>query len=136
MGLFDEIKCEFPLPDLKPEEGWIQTATFQSKSLDPSLETYTITKDGRLILNKITWDIISPKDRKNNDPFPELTPIANPPDDIDTEYHGDIIFYTGEKLGEHNYVWHEFKARFTDGKVAWIKRIYQDDDPSKGSKIF
>lgn len=128
MGMFDEIKCKFPLPDLKPEEAWLQTATFQTKSFDPAMETYTITEEGRLILDKITWDIIPPEERENKDDiFPFLKPTSQ--EDIDTGYHGDITFYTGDiNNSPSHYIWHEFKARFTEGTVTWIKRVYENKD--------
>lgn len=46
MGLFDEIRCELPLPD-----GWIAGESwFQTKSFpDPFMQRYTITSLGRLI---------------------------------------------------------------------------------------
>lgn len=43
MGMFDTIRCEYPLPDAC-------TATeFQTKSLDCILETYCLTASGRLL---------------------------------------------------------------------------------------
>jgi hypothetical protein len=123
MGLFDEIKCNFPLPDLTNEEAWVQDATFQSKSLDPSMDTYTITKEGRLLLHRVTWDIISPEERENkNDKFPILKSV--PGGDIDMEYHGDIFFYFGP---------YEFKVRFTEGQVVWVKRININYDADQGN---
>ena len=62
MGIFDTIKCEYPLPD-----GCTETK-FQTKDLDPCLETYVLTKDGRLTLRG-----------------------------KDQEFHGDMTFYTVTK---------------------------------------
>lgn len=46
MGLFDEIRCEVPLPDSwNPGEAWFQTKSFP----DPCVRRYTITRSGRLI---------------------------------------------------------------------------------------
>ncbi len=46
MGMFDEIRCEAPLPDgAAPAEVWFQTKSFP----DPCMCRYTITRDGRLI---------------------------------------------------------------------------------------
>lgn len=46
MGMFDELRCEAPLPD-NPESGeaWFQTKSFP----DPCLRRYTITRAGRLV---------------------------------------------------------------------------------------
>jgi hypothetical protein len=54
MGMFDYVRCELPLPDgldLKHEyesRGFKEDKLFQTKDLDCLLDTYTITKDGRL----------------------------------------------------------------------------------------
>ena len=46
MGMFDEIRCEAPLPDgPAPGEVWFQTKSFP----DPCMCRYTITRDGQLI---------------------------------------------------------------------------------------
>jgi hypothetical protein len=45
MGMFDNIKCEHPLPDGFDDN----LKRFQTKSLDCELATYTITKDGKLV---------------------------------------------------------------------------------------
>ena len=45
MGMFDYVKCEYPLPD--PEA---QDLLFQTKDTDAMfLETYKITKEGQLL---------------------------------------------------------------------------------------
>lgn len=45
MGLYDDVKCFYPLPDgFVPGE-----RDFQTKSLDSCMSLYTITEDGRLV---------------------------------------------------------------------------------------
>ena len=44
MGLFDTIRCDYPLPDPR-----LQDVEFQTKSLDCAMQRYTITADGRLL---------------------------------------------------------------------------------------
>ncbi len=48
MGLFDDLKCEYPLPGTNPEKADIQ---FQTKDLSCEMRQYTITSDGRLVEN-------------------------------------------------------------------------------------
>ena len=43
MGLFDTLRCDYPLPDSCAERD------FQTKSLDPRMATYRLTADGRLL---------------------------------------------------------------------------------------
>jgi hypothetical protein len=44
MGLFDTVRCEYPLPDAR-----LQAEEFQAKDRECGLETYTITAEGRLV---------------------------------------------------------------------------------------
>ena len=44
MGMFDYLRCEYPLPDEAPVDGW------QTKDTpNQVLEKYVITRDGRLV---------------------------------------------------------------------------------------
>lgn len=46
MGLYDMLKCNYPLPDLpEPKVPY----SYQTKSLNSMLDNYTITKDGLLL---------------------------------------------------------------------------------------
>ena len=45
MGLFDRLVCRYPLPDPA-----LQDARFQTKSFARRMDTYTLTADGRLVL--------------------------------------------------------------------------------------
>ena len=87
MGVFDTIKCEYPLPH---EE--VQSLSFQTKSLNPSMDSYTITEEGRLI-----W----------HTPWKE---------DIDIFYHGNVKLY--RTLAG---VWYEYLATFVEGQAQQIK---------------
>jgi hypothetical protein len=50
MGMFDEVRCEYPLPDAE-----LQDERFQTKSFYRLLENYTITKDGKLVHDSSHW---------------------------------------------------------------------------------
>ncbi len=103
MGMFDTIRCEFPLPDDR-----FQEESFQTKSLECLLDNYTLTKQGRLVLH---MHRCYQKDSQ----------------DVDVAYHGDIRFYTS--VGEQDqdtFEWVEYEARFTDGSVTWIKRVERE----------
>lgn len=103
MSLFDELKVEYPLAERE-----VQGHLFQTKDLECSMSTYTITKEGRLIHHRRfdDWGVARTKDM-----------------DVDTEYHGDISF--GTHTGSYNdgtQVVYEYVARFTEGQLQWIKR--------------
>ena len=100
MGMFDTLRCKYPLPDKI-----VQTDSFQTKSLDRLLDDYTITKTGKLILHRQRHYEASIKK-------------------ITIDFHGDLRFYTFKgSREENNYEWFEYIARFTDGKLQWIKRV-------------
>lgn len=62
MGLFDDIICEYPLPEVG--EIPVSDQDFQSKSLECSMWTYTISSNGKLLVYGRELD-----------------------------FHGDILFY-------------------------------------------
>jgi hypothetical protein len=47
MGLYDTVKCEYPLP-----EPLHQDLEFQTKDLECLMDHYTITRDGGLVRNR------------------------------------------------------------------------------------
>ena len=94
--MFDYIKCEAKLPRTNRE---VQKEVFQTKSLECSMNFYVITKDKELIR-------ISKKEKNK------------------LLYHGDITFYTFiENPKDKKLKWCEYIARFTNGKLEYIKRI-------------
>ena len=100
MGMFDTLKCEYHLPDKI-----VQNDSFQTKSLDCLLDNYTISKNGNLILHRQLH--YETKVKK-----------------ITIDFHGDLRFYTSKGSREdNNYERFEYTARFTDGKLQWLKRV-------------
>ena len=130
MGMFDEVKVLYPLPD--PE---VQGHAFQTKDLDCMMDDYTITNEGRLIHHTYQTEEVPEEEREyygtpewNERPFVRLFGMIRrvPTGDVDTEYHGDIHLYT--HTGDWNndrasVVEYDYKARFTEGQLQWIKRV-------------
>ena len=49
--------------------------------------------------------------------------VFHPLYDSPRKIHGVISFYTTEgEVNSENWIWHEYFAKFTDGKVEWIKK--------------
>ncbi len=125
MGMFDEILCEYPLPDEV-----VQGEIFQTKSFECLLDRYTITRNGRLILHQVRYETVPEEERPfYGKPEWETKPFVRsldcmrsvPIGDVEVSYHEDIIFYTSIGDGpEHQ--WFEYRARFTEGRLQWIKR--------------
>lgn len=96
MGMFDTIHCEYPLADARHQD-----LEFQTKDLECLLCHYTITRDGRLLLH-------AKGGKRGLDR------------DIEWPLHGDLRFYTSIKDSGES-VWVEYGARFTHGRVEWIR---------------
>jgi len=128
MGMFDYVKCEYPLPDSR-----LQDQVFQTKDFESALDTFRITAGGRLICEKVHYELVPEAERPyygtpewDEQKWVRLIGFlkAVPMGDEDTCYHGDVVFYTflGER-GQENYEWVEFRARFTHGQLEWIRRV-------------
>ena len=95
MGMFDNLKWKFKLP--KGNED-VQNEEFQTKDFECMLDLYIITKDRKLKCKSLGKTKVIP-------------------------YHGDIRFYTSTgNYEDKTHKWHEFIARFSYGKLDYIKR--------------
>jgi len=132
MGMYDNVKCEYPLPDTPPE---IQKDVFQTKAFGDGfvggfLDSYTITKEGKLILHKSMWESVPEEERpfygtpQWDDPIGQLCGSLKrvPISDDEVNYHGVIRIYTITD----DMTWYEYEIKFTDGKVSDVKRIYKE----------
>ena len=101
MGMFDTLRCDYPLPD--PE---FQERTFHTNDLGCLLDHYRIDTDGRL--RQIRRKLHVPRDDRA---------VRQAPESEDTHYHGDLRFYANTAKEQV-----EYQARFTHGVVEWIRR--------------
>lgn len=104
MGMFDYIRCEYPLPGNAP--AYAQDAAFQSKDMECFLNQYTISLDGRLL------------DSAGNEYEPGFTGVVN--------FYASNIIASGPGIytrnGEDAYHL-EYTATFVDGRLSEIKEI-------------
>lgn len=99
MGMFDTVRCEYPLPD--PGH---QDLEYQTKDLECLLDTFTITRDGRLIHHaRRGW--------------------KGPVRDFEWPLHGDVSIYTSLPAPDASHTWIEYVVRFTHGLVEWIRPL-------------
>ena len=129
MGLFDHVECKYPLPDTQlVYEGFY----FQTKSIgDPYMGYFTITEEGRIIEHKFTYEEVPEEERPywgkpewDKPLFKHFGSLKTiPTEDVDINFHGDIIFYTIDEDKK----WVEYEARFTHGTLEMIKRVYSLD---------
>lgn len=140
MGLFDNVICEFPIPDTDMSDKDV----FQTKDLDNELAEYVITKEGCLL--RQLYEYVRVEGEIDRFGFPKTRRVDNGAERV--LYHGDVCFYEGlyyldsvrvrpdgvchEGNGkvtgnidgadqELKYEYREYTARFTDGVCMWIK---------------
>jgi hypothetical protein len=134
MGMFDNIKCYYPLPEATAR---IQKDIFQTKSFGDGftggfMDDYTITAEGELIFHKKAYEVVPDKDRPfYGTPEWDMNPLmqicgamrAISLGDEVKNHHGVINIYTSDPVTEE---WFEYEIKFTDGKVAGVKRIFRE----------
>lgn len=102
MGMFDWLKCEYPLPDAR-----VQGERFQTKSLDSNMESYTLTKSGRLIQTLKVGEKDETWDR-------------------DLNWHGEVRFYAtmnNDPADWRDYTWYEYLAMFDRGQIVSLEKV-------------
>jgi len=113
MGMFDYVRCEYPLPDY-PLNAPQEEIHFQTKDTDEQyLKTYVISAEGQLILEDVLQD-----------------------------YTGGICFYdsnvvaigpgTYTRDGEDSH-WLEYISTFVHGKLTHIERSHYSFEPAQKS---
>ena len=113
MGMFDEIRVEQLLPgNTEITDEWHQT-----KSLDNVMTRYIITAKGELYEELWDYEWIDDDTALFKGYSQKIEGSYHR--EYLTDYHGDIIFYTGCE----NKVCRDYYARFTDGKLSkmWYK---------------
>lgn len=120
MGMFDDLKCEMPLPEGVPAGGW------QTKSLDCSMTHYAIRADGQLVDERIRME---PK--PGTPPQPDFLSEEylawhrtwweeKRGPDKPVDYTGEIRFYTLDRATKQ---WWEFCAFIEGGRCFKIVQI-------------
>jgi hypothetical protein len=104
MGMYDEIKCGYPLPTESPFE------SFQTKSLDCVMAAYEITADGRLLQ---TAEMFGKLDKPEDVPFTGIIEFYN--SNACASAFGHLFTSNGE-----DYESVEYEATFDKGVVTKI----------------
>ena len=98
MGLFDEVRCEYRLPN--PAH---QGLVFQTKDLESLMDEYVITRRGRLVRTK--RGLLAPRSCR------VVCPI-----------HQDLRIYDSVAVTPEEREWIEYVFRFTEGRVTRVRR--------------
>ena len=131
MGMFDDIHCDYPLPD------GCQEKRFQTKDLDCQLDLYTMTAEGRLLKEEVDryepipeseWTYVDATGLLEQH-WHELSKRRPIFIQRDTNFHGILNFYTSTGSNQDGTIkWYEYEAKFTDGVLVEITRLPDEDD--------
>jgi hypothetical protein len=98
VGLFDEVRCEYRLPN-PAHQGFV----FQTKDLENALDEYVITRRGRLVRTKRGF-------------------FAPRPCRVACPIHQDLRIYHSFEVAPEEREWVEYVFRFTEGRVTRVRR--------------
>lgn len=127
MTMFDNIYCEYPLPEATEK---IQNGDFQTKGFECLMDTYTITGEGQLIFHRVRHEIVPEEERpfygtpQWEHPLGQLCGMLKtiPVSDDELAYSGVIRMYTTDVDKK----WFVYEIEFIDGKIENIKRVYKE----------
>lgn len=134
MGMFDNITVEYPLPDtpVRIQKELFQTKDFGDGFVGGFLDDYTITAEGKLIRHNKTYEHVEEEDRPyygkpewNKNPLFQIMGSMKTVslDDEEIDFNGNLTFYS---FCIDDDVWYEYNAKFTDGKLESIERIFRE----------
>lgn len=137
MGMFDNVKCEYPLPDSAglPADEIFQTKSFGDGFTGGFLDDYTITKDGKLIWNKKKYEYVEEEDRPyygkpewDRHPLYKLIGSMKgiSEDDVFKNYTGVLNMYSAVGDTTVSGAWYEYNVVFVDGNVTDVERIRRE----------
>jgi len=123
MGMFDYVKCDYPLPDIEVAEKWnidLKSVSFQTKDMDNCLEEYIIKNDGELYIVKNEYKWVD----DDNSFLKGYCEVVSS-EEVKAEYHGMMNFYHYEhdltKDDKHFTLSIDFLAKFVDNKLVDLK---------------
>lgn len=127
MGMFDSIRCEFPLPleatKQHPELNKVdfQKKEFQTKCLDNSLSYYTIREDGTLWQKKVEGHYEPGNENSDNwlDQLGQFVTDREWEEQVFITQYITFYTYIRDDSNENDY-WIEFKAHFKNGTLTEI----------------
>jgi len=118
MGLLDTVRIEPGAPGADR----FRDCELQTSDLGRRMERFTIIADGRLIHHRVRYDVTQASATA------EISPLALwrvvPDRDVVVPLHRDVTLYGEPADGEADF----FVARFTEGRLQWIKPRDQLDE--------
>ena len=126
MGMYDELTCEYPLPEKYKK---YQDSVFQTKSLVNCLDKYLITKDGELVHHSFNWEVVPEEERPYYgkpewDKFKwagSFKTTGKEPQKLN--HTGEVRFYEWDVKED---IWVEFIALFANGKLIHFDSVTEN----------
>jgi hypothetical protein len=113
MGLFDNVRCKYPLPD--PEA---QDLEYQTKStFAPYLESYIIAQDGRLL--KEAYDVR--EEQAPDCPF-GFRLLRENCRWVQADFRGELEIHMSIAQPDGSLRWYSYLFWFKDNRVADLQR--------------
>jgi hypothetical protein len=134
--MFDYVIIEYSLPNSAPT--WVNKAHLWQTKDTPAqyMETYVITKEGRLIHRSVRYEPVPDEERPYwGKPEWETSAIARccgmitsiSTGDVDTSYHGDLRVCA--TTNTQPYEFYDCVVRFNNGSVQYIKEVKRWKEP-------
>ena len=112
MGLFNYVRCRYPLPDPEAQE-----LVFQTKSmLDRSMATYEVTPDGMLVRRSAPQEV---DDETESALAPSPLQFVS---DKPLPIRGELEIHTSAEQPDGQLRWYSYLLWFRDGCVSDLQR--------------
>lgn len=121
MGMFDTVRCDYPLPSHQNEEFQTKDLAYlvDGELMGGCLDDYEITSASRLRVHRHEREWCKDADallggylRSVKDWWEDLPDV-----------HGDIRIYTSSRNADGTSEWTEFRVRFTHGAVETVTPV-------------
>lgn len=131
MGMFDYLRCDYPLPARPAAQG--EHVHFQTKSFDNNLDTFHLREDGSLWEQEYDIEDRSDPNAEGLDRLMGSMTRTQLRWRHMIEFTGEIEFHCGYGPKTKN-GWHDgfirFQAQFIDGQLTSVAILSEDISPS------
>ena len=124
MGMFDDLKCDYPLPAHVDKGTWFQTKDTPAQALDK----YWIDESGKLWHEQYDIEDRSDPDAEGIERICGMCTRVNKRWEPLPDFSGPISFYAF-KDDKRNKGWTEFLASFVDGQIQTVAVTRDDPIP-------
>ena len=136
MGMFDDIRCKYPLPMPENPQGYTGSQEFQTKDLDCIMDYYEIREDGSLWVEKRETEFIKgdPKGKTFSERFGQIKTLKKWFEQVNITT--TILMYHYAEYNDRDYDYDvEYSVEFVGGKLNNVKLVSFNAFDNKQRKI-